>query len=81
MHDGQRLTYEDLQTAARRAYEASGRTQEELAAALGATQSAVSQALSTAGPKFAQLQRRLIAQLTPYDVEEDVRFVVRRRDA
>jgi predicted transcriptional regulator len=79
MEEGQLLTYQTLCQTARRAYQDSALTQTELADALGVSQSSVSQALSTPGPKFARLQRRVIERLTPFKVTEDVRFLLRRK--
>ena len=79
MKDGQRLTHEELQRAARRAYRASDLKQTDIAEALGVSQASISQALSTPGQKFARLQRRIVELLTPYTVEKEVRFVVRRK--
>lgn len=81
MDERRPLTYDMLRQTARDAYQESGITQVELAQALDVSQSSISQALATAGPKFAHLQRRIIEHLTPYKVTEEVRFYLHRPDA
>ena len=78
MDDDRPLTYDMLRQTARDAYRDGNATQVELAQALDVSQSSVSQALATTGPKFAHLQRRIIEHLTPYEVVEEVRFYLRR---
>jgi predicted transcriptional regulator len=78
MRDGSTLDYAALRDEARSAIDASGKSQSEVADDLGVHRSAVSRALKTAGPKFQELQRRIIEGLTPYRIERRVSFKAHR---
>ena len=78
MRDGTELDFEELRAQAQAAIESAGRTQSEVAEALGVHRSAVSRALHTAGPKFQELQRRIIRLLTPYRINRHVYFKAER---
>jgi len=78
MRDGTELDFEGLRRETRAAVDGTHKTQTAIAEALGVHRSAVSRALRTAGPKFEKLQRRIIAHLTPYEVEAHRLFKARR---
>lgn len=82
MHQGQRLTGEELRAAVAEAIKTSGKTQEELARELEVTQGAISRASNEAATKLGGLQRRIIAHLTPFTLREErtVEYVVERSD-
>ena len=76
---GSKLDFDALRAEAMAAPEACGRTQTEIAGELGVHRSAVSRAVKTVGPKFQDLQRRIIEHLTPYRIERRVVFEARRK--
>jgi predicted transcriptional regulator len=73
---GSKLTYEELQEHAHTLAREAGDTYAEIAEALGVSENAVAKAVTTAGPKFQQVQMRIIEHLSEYEVEreETVRF-------
>jgi dsDNA-specific endonuclease/ATPase MutS2 len=75
MKDGQTLTYGDLRREVAAALDDAEVTQRTVAAALGVTPQAISNAKAEAGPRRAKLQRRILAHLTHFRVEERVTFV------
>lgn len=82
VRDGQTLDYEELRQEAADAVEAArkrGRTQVQLAEELDVAQATLSRALSTPGAKYAALQRRVVALLTRYEIEDSPLFRVRRK--
>jgi hypothetical protein len=71
------LDFDGLRDAAKSAFEAWGGTQTALAERLGKSVSAVNQALSRSGAKYAALQRAIVEELTDYRVDEpSTRFVL-----
>jgi hypothetical protein len=79
MRDGTTLTFEDLRREAAAALDDADETQSAVAEALGVHRSSVSHARKIAGPRYAELQRRIVEHLTPYAVEEvPRRWKVRR---
>jgi predicted transcriptional regulator len=81
MRDGTTLDYDGLRRETAEALASADTTQRAVAEALGVSEAAVSMAKSGAGPDRAKLQRRIIAHLTRYRVEEVVTFKARRKDA
>ena len=84
MRHGQTLDLEALRREAAAALSASGRTQADVANALGVPQPNLSRALRPGEPKGATVLQRVVALLTPYDVEEVTTpafRVVRKPDA
>lgn len=79
MRDGTEMDYQELLSEAAGAVEASGKSQSEIGREIGVTSGAMSRALSEPGPKFQELQRRIIQHLTPYQVERQVTFKARRK--
>lgn len=78
---GQLLDYEGLRAEAEALVDASGFTQIELSERLGVAQASLSRALNRSGGKYAALQRRVIALLSPkYEVEEEPLFRVREKE-
>jgi len=73
-----RMNYDELRERAARAVSESGRTQVRLADELDVSPGAMSRALSESGPKFSNLQRRIIEHLTPYRIEQRVVFEAQR---
>jgi predicted DNA-binding protein (UPF0251 family) len=75
---GARLSYEELCSVAARLLRESGHTQQEMADRLGVSRISVARAVTEAGPKFQQLQMRIVEALSGFDVErkERVRFHV-----
>lgn len=80
MREGTRLTFEELRDAAAAAVERSGRSQAEVARDLGVHRSAICRALKESGPRLSKLQRRILRALTPYRIERQLYFQVRRGD-
>jgi len=78
MRDGSRLSFEDLREAAAEAVAASDQTQTDVADALGVHRSSISRALAEPGANWQQLQRRIIAHLTPYQIDRKTYFKARR---
>ena len=72
MRHNQRLDYETLCDEAAEAVRLNPKQKQEIAEELGRSAAAISRAIREAGPKFAQLQREIIAHLTDYRVEENV---------
>ena len=66
--------YEKLLQVAQQAVDNAQVSQSELARQLDVHRSTVSRALSEGGPKFQDLQRRIIDRLTPYRVQRRVTF-------
>jgi len=66
--------YEKLLQVAQKAVDNAQVSQSEIARQLGVHRSTVSRALSESGPKFQDLQRRIIDRLTPYRVQRRVTF-------
>jgi predicted XRE-type DNA-binding protein len=78
---GTNLDYEGLQREAKRTMDQSAYTQEAIAEQLGVARSSVAKAVTQVGPKFQQLQMRILEALTDFEVErrEQVEFVVREK--
>lgn len=79
MQHGTKLDYEGLQREAKRILDESDYTQEAIAEKLGVARTSVAKAVTQAGPKFQQLQMRILETLTDYKVErhEHVEFLLR----
>lgn len=80
MEDGTKLNFEQLCNKTCEVVKESGKSQSEIAATLNVHRSAISRAIKTPGEKFQELQRRIIAHLTPYCVERHIVFKVKRID-
>ena len=80
MRHGQHLSFDELRHETARAVEASTKTQTQIAEELGITRGSVSRAIRESGKKFAELQRRLIAHLTPYQVEPGFQILRKTAD-
>jgi DNA-directed RNA polymerase specialized sigma24 family protein len=76
------LSYEELQEQARTALNESDWTQREIADELDVTRGSVAKAVTQAGPRYQQLQMRIIERLTDYRMEreETVHFRALRKD-
>lgn len=81
MKHGTKLDYEGLQREAKRTLDESEYTQAEIAGELGVARTSVAKAVTQVGPKFQQLQMRVLEALTDYAVErrEQVEFVLREK--
>lgn len=81
MQHGTRLDYEGLQREAKRALDNSDYTQQAIAERLGVARTSVAKAVTQVGPKFQQLQMRILETLTDYEVErrEHVEFLLREK--
>lgn len=81
MQHGTKLDYEGLQREAKRSLDQSTYTQEALAEKLGVARTSVAKAVTQVGPKFQQLQMRILETLTDFKVErrEQVEFVLREK--
>ncbi len=78
MQSGQELDYESLRRETEAAVERSGKSQSQVGRELGVSRGAVSRAVKEAGSKLSSLQCRIIEHLTPYRLDEETRFRVRR---
>lgn len=80
MH-GTKLDYEGLQREAKRTLDQSDYTQAAIAEKLGVARTSVAKAVTQVGPKFQQLQMRILETLTDFEVErrEQVEFVLREK--
>ena len=67
----QTLDYAGLMSEAVAAVKGSGRTQADIAEALGVTPPVVSRALKTPGGRYASTQQAIIGELTPYAVRDE----------
>ena len=83
MRHGQTLDLEALRRETAAALAASGRTQADVAEALGVPQPNLSRALRPGEPKGVTVLQRVVTLLTPFDVEEVTTptFKVVRRSA
>ncbi|WP_263842041.1 hypothetical protein [Salinibacter sp.] len=82
MRHGSTLSPEELKDLAHRlAREAPG-TYADLAEELDVSENAVAKAVTTAGPKFQKLQRRIVALRSEYTAEREVsvRYRLLRKD-
>lgn len=70
VRQGQTYTFDGLRDEARLAFERSGKKQGELAEELGKTPPAISLALNKSGAAYVKLQARIIAHLTPFEIED-----------
>jgi len=79
---GSKLSYEELQEQARTVLNESDWTQREIADELDVTRGSVAKAVTQSGPRYQQLQMRIIERLTDYRMEreETVRFRSVRKD-
>jgi len=79
---GTKLDYEGLQREAKRILDQSDYTQAALAEKLGVARTSVAKAVTQVGPKFQQLQMRILEALTKFKVErrENVEFLLREED-
>jgi len=79
---GTKLDYEGLQREAKRTLDQSDYTQAALAEKLGVARTSVAKAVTQVGPKFQQLQMRILEALTKFKVErrENVEFLLREED-
>lgn len=80
MREGTTFTLEELREAAVDAVGASEKAQSDVARELGVHRSSVSRALNEAGERYQGLQRRIIANVTPYEIERQLLFKARRKD-
>lgn len=82
MQHGTKLDYEGLQREAKRTLDQSDYTQAAIAEKLGVARTSVAKAVTQVGPKFQQLQMRILEALTDFDVErrEQVEFVLWERN-
>jgi predicted transcriptional regulator len=78
IRDGTEMDYEQLRAEAAAAVTDAAETQREVAMALGVAESSVSRALKEPGPKFQELQTRIIERLTPYRIERHITFKAHR---
>lgn len=78
MQSGQELDHEALRRETEAAVERSGKSQSQVGRELGVSRGAVSRAVKEAGGKLSNLQCRIIEHLTPYRLDEETRFRVRR---
>jgi len=78
---GTKLDYEGLQREAKRTLDQSDYTQAVIAEKLGVARTSVAKAVTQVGPKFQQLQMRILETLTDFEVErrEQVEFVLREK--
>ena len=80
VQDGEILDFERLRAEAEAAVNADERTQAVLAEdVFGCAQATLSRAVNTAGKRYVKLQQRIIRELTPYVIEDERRFVVKRK--
>ena len=81
MKHGTKLDYEDLQREAKRTLDESEYTQEVIAGELGVARTSVAKAVTQVGPKFQQLQMRILEALTNFEVErrEQIEFILREK--
>ena len=81
MQHGTKLDYEGLQREAKRTLDQSDYTQAAIAEKLGVARTSVAKAVTQVGPKFQQLQMRILEVLTDFEVErrEHVEFVLREK--
>lgn len=80
---GSKLSYEELKEKAHQLALDSSHTYEEIADQLNVSHDAVAKATTTAGPKFQQIQMRIVEFLSEYEVEryEHVEFRTWRKDS
>jgi len=78
---GTKLDYEGLQREAKRTLDQSDYTQVAIAEKLEVARTSVAKAVTQVGPKFQQLQMRILETLTDFEVErrEHVEFVLREK--
>jgi hypothetical protein len=74
------LSYEELKDKAHQLAKDDRRTYREIAEELDVTEGAVAKAVTTAGPKFHQLQARIVEFLSDYTVERREAFVLHPND-
>ena len=81
MQHGTKLDYEGLQREAKRTLDQSDYTQAAIAEKLGVARTSIAKAVTQVGPKFQQLQMRILDTLTDFEVErrEQVEFVLREK--
>lgn len=81
MQHGTKLDYEGLQCEAKRTLDQSDYTQAAIAEKLGVARTSVAKAVTQVGPKFQQLQMRILETLTDFEVErrEQVEFVLQEK--
>lgn len=81
--DGTRLDYGSLRKTAKEVLDESEFTQQEIADELGVARTSIAKAVTQTGPKFQQLQMRILETITDCEVErqEHVEFVLREKDA
>ena len=72
---GTEMTYQELRDRTRTVLGQSTHTQRALAERLGVAESSISRACTETGPKFQQLQCRILETLTGLRIEKRVRFV------
>lgn len=81
MHDGQTMTYDELQQAAAQTIDDAGTSQAQVARELGVTRGAVSRAVKEPGSSLFELQRRIVEHLTGFRVEREVETKIHVRKA
>jgi hypothetical protein len=74
------LSYEELKDKAHQLAKDDRRTYREIAEELDVTEGAVAKAVTTAGPKFHQLQIRIVELLSDVEVERREEFVLHPND-
>jgi hypothetical protein len=80
LSDGEEIGYRDLKRHAHQLAKDDRRTYREIAEELDVTEGAVAKAVTTAGPKFHQLQARIVELLSDYTVERREAFVLHPND-
>jgi hypothetical protein len=76
MGQGETISYEELKDSAHQLAKNDPQTYAKIGEALGVTEGAVAKAVTTAGPKFRQLQIRIVELLSDVEVEKATRFHV-----
>lgn len=72
--------YEELHRLTVEALEESGKSQADVAREMDKTRGAISRALKGPDSSLSGLQRDIIEHLTPYQVDEEVQFTLKRKD-